>query len=58
MPGSGFSSKDYQFRFKNKIINSGPITTFIKYSIISENRLTKINDNLEKKKEIPIRMYY
>ena len=52
MPGSGISSKGPQFRFKNKIINSGPITTFSQYSIISENRLTKINDNLEKKKEI------
>ena len=58
MPGSGISSKGPQFRFKNKIINSGPITTFSQYSIISENRLTKINDNLEKKRDTSIRMYY
>lgn len=52
MPGTGISSKGPQFKLKNKIINSGPITTFSEYSIISENRLTKINENLEKKKEI------
>jgi S-(hydroxymethyl)glutathione dehydrogenase / alcohol dehydrogenase len=52
MPGSGISSKGPEFKWNKKIINSGPITTFSEYSIISENRLTKINENLEKKKEI------
>ncbi len=52
MPGTGISSKGPQFKLKNKIINSGPITTFSEYSIISENRLSKINENLKKKKEI------
>ena len=52
MPGSGISSKGAKFKLKNKLINSGPITTFSEYSIISENRLTKINDNLKLKKEI------
>ena len=52
MPGSGISAKGPQFKWNKKIINSGPITTFSEYSIISENRVTKINENLKKKKEI------
>lgn len=52
MPGSGISSIGPKFKWNNKIINSGPVTTFSEYSIVSENRLTKINEDLKKKKEI------
>ena len=45
MPGSGISAKGPEFRWKNQKINSGPITTFSQYSVISENRLTKIKQN-------------
>ncbi len=37
--GSGISSSGPLFKFKNKTINAGPITTFSDYSIISEDRL-------------------
>ena len=52
MPGSGISANGAQFKWNKKIINSGPITTFSEYSIISENRLTRIKENLRRKKEI------
>ena len=52
MPGTGISANGPQLKWNNKKINAGPITTFSEYSIVSENRLTKINENLRKKKEI------
>ncbi len=52
MPGSGISAKGPKLIWKNQTINAGPITTFSDYSIISENRLTKIRENLKKNKEI------
>ncbi len=36
--GKGYNSKGIKIKFKDKIINAGPVTTFSKYSIISENR--------------------
>ncbi len=51
MPGSGISAMGPKLFLKNQKINAGPITTFSDYSIISENRLTKIKKNLRKKKE-------
>ncbi len=52
MPGSGISAMGPELRWNNQKINAGPITTFSDYSVISENRLTKIKQNLKKNKEI------
>ena len=52
MPGSGISAMGPELRWNNQKINAGPITTFSNYSVISENRLTKIKQNLKKNKEI------
>ena len=48
MPGSGISAIGPELRWNNQKINAGPITTFSDYSVISENRLTKIKQNLKK----------
>lgn len=52
MPGRGKSAIGPQFKWKNNKVNAGPITTFSNYSIVSENRITKIKKNLIKQKEI------
>ena len=38
----GIDAKNPTYYFKNKKINSGKVTTFSEFSIVSENRLTKI----------------
>ena len=42
MKGSGANVPGSVYQWKGKKVNAGAITTFSKYSIISENRLTKI----------------
>ncbi len=42
MKGSGLDAPSAQYLMGNEKINSGAITTFNEYSIISENRMTKI----------------
>ena len=39
MPSKGINAEGAKYLWKNKTLNSGKITTFSKYSIISENRL-------------------
>lgn len=39
----------YKWPKKNITVNSGLVTTFSEYSIVSENRLTKINNNTDLK---------
>lgn len=45
MKGSGANVFSTSYNWKNKIVNAGAITTFNKYAVISENRLTKFPDN-------------
>ena len=45
----GINAKTPTYKYKNSIINSGNITSFSEYSIISENRLTKVKNLAEKK---------
>ena len=42
-------SQNPNYLWKNKKLNAGKITTFNKYAIISENRITKINKNFNLK---------
>ncbi len=46
MPSKGINAEGAKYLWKNKTLNSGKITTFSKYSIISENRLTKIDKKI------------
>jgi len=41
-PGAGIDAGGSVYAWKGKCVNAGPITTFQKYSVISENRLTKV----------------
>jgi Zn-dependent alcohol dehydrogenase len=45
---------EYKEKSSNKTINSGQITTFSKYSIVSSNRLTKIKKNKYKNNILPL----
>jgi S-(hydroxymethyl)glutathione dehydrogenase / alcohol dehydrogenase len=41
-PGSGIDAGGSAYDWNGTKVNAGPITTFQKYSVISENRLTKV----------------
>ena len=47
---NGIQSATPKYTFNKKIINAGWVTTFNEYSIVSENRLTKIPNNYSLKK--------
>lgn len=49
MKGSGANVFSSVYDWNGKKVNAGAITTFSKYSILSENRLTKINSDLSLK---------
>jgi len=44
--GSGADVLGTTYKWGNKIVNSGAITTFSRYSVISENRLTGVIENI------------
>ena len=44
----GLTSGGIKFLYKNKLINAGPVTTFSNYSIVSENKCTKVHRNFPK----------
>lgn len=46
--GCGCDVPGAAFEYKNKKINSGPITTFSNYTIVSENRVQKKPNNISK----------
>ena len=50
MKSKGNDCPQIYYFHKNKKINSGMITTFGEYSVVSENRLTKINCTLKEEK--------
>ncbi len=43
--GSGINSETPVYKHKGRVINAGWVTTFNKYAVISENRLTKIPED-------------
>jgi S-(hydroxymethyl)glutathione dehydrogenase / alcohol dehydrogenase len=44
-PGKGIQSDPPKYKWKGNLLNAGFVTTFNEYSVVSENRLTKIPDN-------------
>ena len=46
MPGSGIQSDPAQYIWQNKTLNAGWVTTLSEFTVISENRCTKIETNL------------
>ena len=48
----GINSQTPHYSFKNKKINTGWVTTFNEYSIVSENRLTKLPNKISPKRGI------
>ena len=44
--GSGIDAGGTVYKSKNLNVNSGPVTTFQRHAVVSENRLTKIPDNI------------
>lgn len=44
--GEGIEAEGAKYLFNNQIVNSGKVTTFSNYSIVSENRLVKIPPNV------------
>ncbi len=45
--GSGIQSKNPTYYLKDKPINAGWVTTFNQYAVVSENRVTKIQNRLK-----------
>jgi S-(hydroxymethyl)glutathione dehydrogenase/alcohol dehydrogenase len=46
MPGSGIQSDPAQYIWQNKTLNSGWVTTLSEFTVISENRCTKIETDI------------
>ncbi|MDA7818274.1 zinc-binding dehydrogenase [Sulfurimonas sp.] len=44
--GEGINAKPATYKYGTEIINSGNVTTFNEYSVVSENRLVKLPDNI------------
>jgi len=52
MPGSGLSSNFPKYSWKGKTVNAGSITTFNSYTIVSENKLSKLGKKINNEKEV------
>lgn len=46
-PGAGIHAGGSVYKWNGRDVNAGPITTFQKYAVISENRLTKVPADTE-----------
>lgn len=46
-PGNGIQAETYKYRWKNRELNSGWVTTFSQYTVVSENRITPINTTVD-----------
>jgi Zn-dependent alcohol dehydrogenase len=53
-PGSGIEAKPAKYRWKGNDLNSGWVTTFNRHSVVSENRITKIEPGTLQKEIIPL----
>lgn len=47
--GSGIEAQTPKYKWGNKIVNAGLITTFNEYAVLSENRITKVPNNFDLK---------
>jgi S-(hydroxymethyl)glutathione dehydrogenase / alcohol dehydrogenase len=46
-PGAGIQAQPVKYRLGAQIINAGNITTFQQFSVVSENRLTRVDDDMD-----------
>jgi Zn-dependent alcohol dehydrogenase len=53
-PGSGIQATPAKYIWQGNVLNSGWVTTFNQHSVISENRLTKVNVDLSQKFTLPL----
>ena len=45
-PGKGIQSTPPKYHWNGREVNAGYVTTFNQYAVVSENRLTSINDDV------------
>jgi len=48
-PSAGIQSETPKYKWGNKVVNAGWVTTFNEYAVVSENRLTVIADDFDLK---------
>ena len=53
-PGSGIEAKTAKYKWRGRNLNSGWVTTFNRHAVVSENRLTRIENNKLSKEIIPM----
>lgn len=53
-PGSGIEAEPAKYKWRGKELNSGWITTFNRHSVVSENRVTRIQSGKISKDVIPL----
>ena len=44
--GSGMQSDPPKYKWKGNVLNAGWVTTFNQYAVVSENRCTRVNDEV------------
>ena len=52
MPSKGYDALAPKYRWKNKVLNAGKLTTFNEYAVVSENRVTKISRDVTDKNAV------
>jgi len=45
--GDGIEARPPKYQWEDREVGAGPITTFNEYAVVSENRLTRIDDDIE-----------
>lgn len=53
-PGSGIEAKPAKYKWRDRDLNSGWVTTFNRHSVVSENRVTRIDPKKLSKEIIPL----
>lgn len=53
-PGSGIEAKPAKYKWRDRELNSGWVTTFNRHSVVSENRVTRIEPKKLSKEIIPL----
>jgi Zn-dependent alcohol dehydrogenase len=53
-PGSGIEAKPARYKWRGRDLNSGWVTTFNRHSVVSENRVTRIDPKKLSKEIIPL----
>jgi Zn-dependent alcohol dehydrogenase len=53
-PSTGIVAKTPKYRFENRTVNAGWVTTFNRHAVVSENRLTKIQIGSSDKYVLPL----